>query len=55
MGKRIKSENKGGGEESKFIEEYTPLQECLNLNIKYGSDICNQFDDFDQRLFPSWC
>ena len=28
MGKRIKSEKKGGGgEESKFIEEYTPL--CL--------------------------
>ena len=27
MGKRIKSEKKGGGgEESKFIEEYTPLQ-----------------------------
>jgi hypothetical protein len=28
MGKRIKSEKKGGeggGEESKFIEEYTPL------------------------------
>jgi hypothetical protein len=25
MGKRIKSEKKGGEEESKFIEEYTPL------------------------------
>jgi hypothetical protein len=25
MGKRIKSEKKGGGGESKFIEEYTPL------------------------------
>jgi hypothetical protein len=25
MGKRIKSEKKGGGKESKFIEEYTPL------------------------------
>jgi hypothetical protein len=25
MGKRIKSEKKGGGEESEFIEEYTPL------------------------------
>ena len=30
MGKRIKSEKKGGGgEESKFIEEYTPLSLCL--------------------------
>jgi hypothetical protein len=27
MGKRIKSEKKGGGKESKFIEEYTPLFE----------------------------
>jgi hypothetical protein len=27
MGKRIKSEKRGGGgEESKFIEEYTPLE-----------------------------
>jgi hypothetical protein len=25
MGKRIKSEKKGGGKESKFIEEYPPL------------------------------
>jgi hypothetical protein len=25
MGKIIKSEKKGGGEESKFIEEYAPL------------------------------
>ena len=25
MGKRIISEKKGGGKESKFIEEYTPL------------------------------
>ena len=25
MGEIIKSEKKGGGEESKFIEEYTPL------------------------------
>jgi hypothetical protein len=30
MGKRIKSEKKGGGgKESKFIEEYTPLERFL--------------------------
>ena len=29
MGKRIKSEKKGRGEESKFIEEYTPLYVVL--------------------------
>ena len=37
MGKRIKSEKKGGGggEESKFIEEYTPLifQVVVSLSI----------------------
>jgi hypothetical protein len=29
MGKRIKSEKKGGGGESKFIEEYTPLKKYM--------------------------
>jgi hypothetical protein len=29
MGKIIKSEKKGGGEESKFIEEYTPLKKYM--------------------------
>jgi hypothetical protein len=34
MGKRIKSEKKrgGGGKESKFIEEYTPLK-MISLSI----------------------
>jgi hypothetical protein len=36
MGKRIKSEKKGGGKESKFIEEYTPL------TILYSQNIINQ-------------
>jgi hypothetical protein len=31
MGKRIKSEKKGGGGESKFIEEYTPLLNSLEM------------------------
>jgi hypothetical protein len=34
MGKIIKSEKKGGGEESKFIEEYTPLQ-GLVFTVEY--------------------
>ena len=29
----MKSEKKGGGEESKFIEEYTPLNSCQNKVI----------------------
>jgi hypothetical protein len=39
MGKIIKSEKKGGGEESKFIEEYTPLKW---MGIIYSmASICN--------------
>jgi hypothetical protein len=39
MGKRIKSEKKGGGEESKFIEEYTPLEKVEQDGIFYYKDI----------------
>ena len=34
MGKRIKSVKKGGGGESKFIEEYTPLLLCFMAENK---------------------
>jgi hypothetical protein len=42
MGKRIKSEKKGGGgKESKFIEEYTPLKRVL----------CMMVPPYDMELF----
>jgi hypothetical protein len=39
MGKRIKSEKKGGGKESKFIEEYTPLLK-LDENYPHRRETC---------------